>query len=131
MGKQYSAHQYPLQELTEKIISAAMAVHTSLGPGFLEQIYENALELELTNRGHQVQRQVWLDVLYRGHVVGQHRLDMLVDQEVVIELKSVEALAAVHKAQLRSTLKAAEKRIGLLMNFNQRKLRDGIRRVIN
>jgi len=120
-----------LQELTEKIISAAMAVHTSLGPGFLEQIYENALELELTNRGHQVQRQVWLDVLYRGHVVGQHRLDMLVDQEVVIELKSVEALAAVHKAQLRSTLKAAEKRIGLLMNFNQRKLRDGIRRVIN
>jgi GxxExxY protein len=102
-----------------------------MGPGYVEKIYENALVLELESRGHKVDRQITVDVAYRGKLVGQHRIDLLVDDLVVLELKSVEALANAHKAQLRSSLKAAGKRIGLLMNFNQETLTSGVKRVIN
>jgi GxxExxY protein len=97
----------------------------------VEQIYENSLVVELHKRGHDVQKQINCDVRYQGELVGQHRLDLLVDSTVVVELKSVDALADIHTAQLRSTLKAAGKRISLLMNFNQKTLTDGPRRVIH
>ena len=122
---------YPLKSLTERIVAAAIEVHRTLGPGFVEQVYDNALALELEQRGHRVGRQVLLDVMYRDRLVGQHRLDLLVDDVVVVELKSVEALAEVPKAQLRSTLKAAGRKIGLLINFNQKTLTSGLKRVIN
>jgi len=127
----FAEDDYPLQDLTESIIAGAMAVHRALGPGFVERIYENALTMELEGRGHRVERQLKVNVEYRGKLVGQHRIDLLVDDAVVIELKSVEASAAAHKAQLRSTLKAAGKRVGLLINFNRATLKDGLKRVIN
>lgn len=130
-GERFLEMSYPHQELTDRIIAAAIEVHRSLGPGYLEQIYENAMVLELTRRGHEVQRQLPCLVLYLGETVGQHRLDLLVDELIVLELKSVEALSETHVVQLRSTLKAAGKRVGLLMNFNQMTLKDGLRRVIN
>ena len=127
----FSAEAYPHQDLTESIIAAAIEVHRTLGPGFVEKIYERAFVIELTGRGHKVDRQLTCDVKYLGELVGQHRLDLLVDDRIVIELKSVEALADVHKAQLRSTLKAAAKRVGLLINFNHETLKEGLKRVIN
>lgn len=130
-GRSFSEKEYPLQELTNGIIAAAIDVHRQLGPGFLEKIYENAIALELEARGHKVERQLSYDVSFRGQVIGQHRLDLLIDDEVVIELKSVEALAKTHQAQLRSILKAANKRVGLLINFNQATLTSGVKRVIN
>ncbi|MCE5278598.1 MAG: GxxExxY protein [Planctomycetaceae bacterium] len=129
-GRQFGADEYPLQELTNAVIAAAIYVHRKLGPGYLEQIYENALVIELESRGRVVERQKSFDVYYKGFLVGQHRLDLLVDDQVVLELKSVEALAAIHVAQLRSILKASGKRIGLLMNFNQPTLAKGLKRVI-
>jgi GxxExxY protein len=127
----FSDIAYPLQELTKKIIGAAMAVHRELGPGFVERIYENAFVLELESQGHSVQRQISYDVFYKNEVVGQHRLDVLVDDKIVIELKSVEKIQTVHAAQLRSTLKAAKKQVGLVINFNQETLVRGLKRVIN
>ena len=131
MKREYSEEDYPLQALTEEIIAAAVAVHRELGPGFLEKIYENALVIEVESRDHKVDRQVGVEVLYRGEPIGRHVVDLLVDDAVVVELKSVEALAATHIAQLRSTLKAAKKRVGLLINFNQAVLTKGVKRVIN
>jgi GxxExxY protein len=127
----YAGDEYPLQELTDAIIAAAVDVHRALGPGFLEKIYENALTMELESRGHRVERQTGFDIEYRGKLIGKHQADMIVDGEVVVELKSVERLAATHSAQLRSTLKAAGRRVGLLMNFNQSTLVAGLRRIIN
>ena len=131
MVRTFSDIDYPLQELTEKIIGAAVAVHRELGPGFLERIYENALVLELESQGCSVEKQVTYDVLYKNEVIGQHRLDVLVDGEIVVELKSVEKILKVHAAQLRSTLKAAKKQVGLVINFNQETLVRGLKRVIN
>jgi GxxExxY protein len=130
LAKQFDEALYPHKDLTERVIAAAIAVHKELGPGDLEQIYENALKIELSQRGHTVEQQVSCDVSYHGQPVGRHRLDLLVDDAVVLELKSVEVLVDTHTAQLRSTLKAARKRVGLLLNFNQKRLIDGFRRVI-
>ena len=131
MGRSFSDIDYPLQALTEKIIGAAVAVHRELGPGFLERIYENAMVLELKSRGHSVEKQVVCDVFYAGKLIGQHRLDVLVDGEIVVELKAVEKILKVHAAQLLSTLKAANKQIGLVINFNQETLVQGLKRVVN
>ena len=131
MGRSFSDIDYPLQALTEKIIGAAVAVHRELGPGFLERIYENAMVLELKSRGHSVEKQVVCDVFYADKLIGQHRLDVLVDGEIVVELKAVEKILKVHAAQLLSTLKAANKQIGLVINFNQETLVQGLKRVVN
>lgn len=131
MTRDYPDDDYPLQALTGAVIAAAIEVHEKLGPGFVEDIYETALAMELAARGHKVDRQVSFDVAYRDQVVGSHRLDLLVDDEVVLELKAVAALTDVHKAQLLSTLKASGKKVGLLMNFNQTALTAGIKRVVN
>ena len=117
-------------KLTEAIIGAAIAVHRVLSAGFVEAIYEGALFHELTRRGFAVERQKIVPVLYDGVVVGEHRIDLLVEGSVVLELKAVERLLEVHTAQIMSTLKAANLRVGLLINFKETKLVNGVKRIV-
>jgi GxxExxY protein len=105
------------QELSEAIIGAAIAVHRELGPGFVEQVYENALCLELQARTIPIQRQLPASVFYRGVEVGTHRLDLLVDERMVVELKAIKALENVHFAIVRSYLSAVGLDHGLILNF--------------
>jgi GxxExxY protein len=116
--------------LTEKIIGAAIEVHRHLGPGLLESIYEEALCLELGLRGIAVRRQVEVDVLYKGHVIKGQRLDLLVDDQVIVELKAVSQLPAVVSAQVLSYLKATRLDRALLLNFGKTRLVDGIKRFV-
>jgi GxxExxY protein len=121
-----------LDKLTEGIIGAAIAVHRELGPGLLESAYEACLEFELIDRGYHVERQKELPVVYRSvRVDCGYRLDLLVEDKVVLELKSVDALAPIHESQLISYLKLSGKKVGLLMNFNVVQLTKGIRRRVN
>ncbi len=103
--------------LTEKIIGAAISVHRQLGPGFIESIYENALVIELRKNGLHVEQQVEVAVEYDGVEVGRHRLDLYVDNTIVVELKAIKALENIHFAIVRSYLKAIGKKHGLLLNF--------------
>jgi len=105
------------EKLTEKIIGAAIEVHRQLGPGYIESAYEEALCVELTHRNINYERQKPLQVYYRGVPVCSHRLDILVEGLVVLELKAISTLEKIHFAMLRSYLKAANLNIGLLMNF--------------
>lgn len=105
------------EELTAKIIGAAIEVHRRLGPGFLESVYEKALILELTKRGLSVQVQMDVAITYDGVEVGQHRLDLFVEDTIVVELKAIKNLEDVHFAIVRSYLKAVGKKHGLLLNF--------------
>jgi GxxExxY protein len=113
------------------VIGAAIDVHRSLGPGLLESVYEEALCVELTWLGIPFARQVSLHVNYRSHRVGEAKLDLLVDQRLIIELKAVDRIAPIHLAQLLSYLKITKLRLGLLINFNVTELRSGIKRCIN
>jgi len=108
-------------------------VHTELGPGLLESTYQAGLAQELMDRGMRVELQVPLPVVYKGQKVTDvgYRIDLLVEGEVVLELKAIEALAPVHKAQLLSYLCHSGRRVGLPINFNVERLKDGIARVIN
>ena len=119
-------------ETSRSVIAAAMRVHSELGPGLLETTYEACLAEELRVGGHDVRTQVSLPVLYRGREV-QHgfRLDLLVDDEIIVEVKTVEKLAAVHEAQLLTYLRLSHRRVGLLINFHTAHLRDGIKRMVN
>src|ERR1700690_210130 len=119
-----------LNRLTEAVIGAAIEVHRGLGPGLLEAFYEEALCIELGARGTPFQRQVPVGVLYRGVVLGDARLDLLVNSRLVVELKATERYAPVHLAQVLSYLKATELTLALLINFNVVSLRHGIRRVV-
>jgi len=106
------------EELTGKIIGAAIEVHRQLGPGFIESIYENALVYELQKRGLKVEQQLETPVFYDGDVeIGKHRLDLLVEGEIVIDLKAVSELHDVHFAILKSQLRAVKRKHGLLLNF--------------
>lgn len=121
-----------LWEKSEAVIGAAIRVHSVLGPGLLEATYEVCLAEELRREGHDVRTQVAVPVVYRGlEVPNGYRIDLLVDEQVVVEVKAVEALAAVHKAQLLTYLKLSGYPIGLLINFLGTRLRDGIRRMVN
>jgi GxxExxY protein len=115
--------------LSHTVIGAAIEVHRFLGPGFLEAIYEEALCMELEERGIPFARQVTVSVSYKGRVIGEGRLDLLVGKLLIVELKPVEALAPMHSAQLISYLKATGYELGLLINFNIPILRDGIKRI--
>lgn len=115
--------------LTEKIIGAAIEVHRILGPGLLESIYEEALAIELALRSLPFERQVEIDVEYKGHTIKGQRLDLLVEKQVVVELKSVTNLPEVAMAQVLSYLKASGLKRGLLLNFGAPKLVDGIKRI--
>ena len=105
------------EELTGSIIGAAIAVHRELGPGFVETVYENALAIELRARDVRHARQVCVPVMYRGVEVGLHRLDLLVDDTIVVELKAVKEIADPHFAVVRSYLRASGCRHGLILNF--------------
>jgi GxxExxY protein len=119
-----------LDELTGEVIGAAIAVHKELGPGFNEAIYEHALCIELTERDIAFVTQAPILIKYRGQEVGVGRLDLLVENQLVIELKTVEALLPVHLAQVTGYLKATGLPLGLLINFNVAVLKQGIRRVV-
>jgi GxxExxY protein len=130
MSKQMTEEDY--NDCTRKIITAAIHVHKELGPGLLESVYESCLALELSVMGLDVQRQIELPVIYKGKTLAEkYRLDLLVDDCVVVELKSVEELRPIHEAQLVSYLKLSNKKVGLLINFNVPILKSGIKRKIN
>ena len=117
-------------ELARAVIAAALEVHKALGPGFAESVYEEALCVELGRCGVPFERQVSTKVTYKGYCVGEGRVDLLVGGLLVVELKSVEIFAPIHVAQLTSYLRALGLPLGLLITFNVRLLRDGIRRVV-
>jgi GxxExxY protein len=120
------------EDLTERIIGAAIEVHRQLGPGLLESVYEDCMCQELQLRGIPFQTQVELPIFYKGRQTGgTYRIDLIVANEVVVELKSVERLLSVHQAQLLTYLKLTGKRVGLIINFNVPILHRGIvRRVL-
>ena len=122
--------EYPHRDLTRKIIGCAISVHRELGPGYLESVYENALAYELRKQGVCFDRQKPVKVLYDGHPVGEHRADLVVENKVVVELKHVDTVVPKHVAQVISTLKAFRLKVGLLINFNEARLVDGVTRVI-
>ena len=107
----------PDQELTQRIIGAAIAVHKALGPGFLESAYEEALAIEFAHQGFAFERQKVLPVFYRGQKIAEHRLDFLVESRVIVELKAISALEDIHFAIVRSYLKAANLESALILNF--------------
>jgi len=104
-------------ELTGQIIAAAIEVHRELGPGFLESVYEHALALELEHRGLAVETQHDITIWYKGDPVGQHRLDIFVEDLIIVELKAIQSIEAVHFAILKAYLKAAGRQHGLILNF--------------
>ncbi len=119
-------------ELTGTIIGAAIEVHRHLGPGLLESVYEECLAYELTALSLQVERQLELSLLYKGRKLNVgFRIDLLVNELVIVELKSVQQLEGIHEAQLLTYLKMAKKRFGLLLNFNVPVMKKGIRRLLN
>lgn len=119
-------------DITYEIINCAYEVHNYLGPGLLESVYQKALVHELKLRGFKVSYEVPVDIDYKGINVGDNlRLDILVDDEVVVELKSVENVQPVHKKQLLTYLKLLDLHVGLLINFNVALLREGITRIVN
>ena len=121
-----------LNRLSEGIIGAGIAVHRELGPGLLESAYEACLEYELIYSGHKVERQLTLPVIYRDvRVDAGFRIDLLVDEAVIIEVKSVAKLEDVHSAQLLTYLRLTKLHLGLLMNFNVKRLIDGVKRLVH
>jgi GxxExxY protein len=123
-----------LNEVSATIVDAAMKVHMRLGPGLLESAYEACLlnENELHKRGLRVRKQVELPVVYEKITIDVgYRIDLLVEEEVIVELKVVEKVLPIHEAQLLSYLKLSGKKLGLLINFNVTRLKDGIKRMVN
>ena len=121
-----------LDRITKTIIGAAIEVHRALGPGLLESAYEACLAFELVERGLMVEQQKPLPVIYRGIKLDcAYRLNLLVEGEVIVEVKAVDRLAPIHQAQMLSYLKLSGCKVGLLINFNVKVLKDGIIRVVN
>ena len=121
-----------LNQITEQIIGAAIAVHRALGPGLLESAYEACLACELTQQGLKVETQRPLPIIYREVKLDcGYRLDLLVEDAVIVELKSVDRLVPIHTAQLMSYLKLSGCKVGLLINFNETLLKNGIVRKVN
>jgi GxxExxY protein len=117
------------ERASKAVIGAAIEVHRALGPGYLESVYEEALAVELRLRGVSFQRQLEFALNYKGSPIGTGRLDFLVESCLIVELKAVEALGAIHTAQAISYLKATGHRLALIINFNVPMLTHGIRRV--
>lgn len=111
-----------LRDLSYQVMSAAFEVQNTLGAGFLEKVYENALVLELSRRGLRAEPQKEIQVLYKGEPVGLYFADILVEDELLIELKAMESLSKIHEAQVLNYLKATGKKLGLLINFSKTKL---------
>ncbi len=118
--------------LSGAIIDAAMEVHREFGPGLLERVYEAALQKELLLRGISSRRQVQTKVFYKGEILDEdaYRIDLLVEESVVVEIKTVTAIVPIHEAQLHTYMRLSQKKLGLLINFNVILLRDGIKRLV-
>ncbi|MBU0767461.1 MAG: GxxExxY protein [bacterium] len=116
------------EELSSRIINAAIAVHKELGPGFLESIYEEALSIELGKQGIRFERQKEVKIYYDQKEIGIHRIDLLVEKEIIVELKAIKDFEDIHFAQLKSYLKATNLKVGLLLNFAKTTL--SIKRVV-
>ncbi len=118
--------------MAREIVDAAYQIHRKLGPGLLESVYETVLAFELGKRGLDVQRQVPVPIVYESISFTEgYRADLIVENKVIVELKSVETVVPVHKKQLLTYLRLADKRLGLLINFGSELIRDGISRVVN
>jgi GxxExxY protein len=117
-------------KLTEQIIGCAIAVHRELGPGLLESVYERALCIEFVAARLEFKRQFGVPLYYKGELLSEHRPDLIVDERVIVEVKSVERLDPVHTAQLLTYLRVCRIRVGLLLNFHSAFVRRGIRRVM-
>ena len=119
-------------EAAREIVDAAFKVHTTLGPGLLESVYQEVLKYELQKRGLRVEKEVPIPVVYEAvHLEIGFKADIIVEGLVIVELKSVEQIHPVHKKQLLTYLRLADKRLGLLINFNVPLIKDGISRVVN
>ena len=114
--------QYPLSDLTEKIIGCAIKVHKALGPGFVEKIYQAALAREFTNNKLSFEKEKKISVKYENTIIGYQIVDFMVEESVVVELKAVGELTDIHASQMVSYLKAANKEVGLILNFAKSKL---------
>lgn len=122
-------HENPI---SKEIVDAAFKIHTTLGPGLLESVYESVLAYELNKRGLTIERQVPVMVEYEGVLFEEgYRLDLLVEGRVIVEVKSIEQLANVHKKQLLTYLRLTKTKLGLLINFNEEVIRNGIKRIVN
>jgi GxxExxY protein len=120
-----------VDQIAKEIVDAAYRVHCELGPGLLESVYEVCLDHELSQRGLKVERQVCLPVIYDTiEVEAGFRLDLVVEESVIVELKSVETLLPIHLAQVLTYLKLGGYKLGFLMNFNVTRIKDGIRRIV-
>lgn len=126
----YIPSDMPENAITERIIKCAIAVHRELGPGLLEGVYDEALNIECQLDGLDVLRQFKVPVLYIGNQIGEYKPDMLVNNLVIVEIKSVERFDPVFEAQVLTYLRITQKRVGLLINFNSRLVKDGIKRFI-
>jgi GxxExxY protein len=121
-----------LNELSRVIVDSAYKIHRRFGPGLLESTYRLCMVRELTLRGHKVRHEVELPVQYEGVTLESgYRIDLIVDDAVIVELKAVESILAIHRAQLLSYLKHSGKRLGMLINFNSVLIKDGITRIVN
>src|SRR5580698_3463840 len=121
-----------LDQITRQIIGAAIEVHRAVGPGLLESAYQACLAYEVRQRGLKVEEQVALPVLYKDvRLDCGYRMDLLVEDSVIVEIKAVEQLCPIHDAQLLSYLRIAHKQVGLLINFHNRVLRHGLKRIVN
>jgi GxxExxY protein len=121
-----------LDEISHRIIGAAIEVHRHLGPGLLESAYQSCLAFELKRLGLKLEEQKPLPVVYKEVKLDcGYRLDMVVDDEIILEIKAIEKLLPIHEAQLLSYLRLAKKRVGLLMNFHVPVLKDGLKRIVN
>ena len=120
-----------VNEVSRRVIGAAIEVHRHLGPGLLESVYERALVYELGLRGLRVRQQMPVTVAYKDLKIEGQRLDLFVEPGVIVERKAVDRLLPIHEAQLLSYLKSTGTRLGLLLNFKSRVLKDGIKRIVN
>ena len=117
-------------ETTDRILRCALEVHRVIGPGLLEHVYESALCIELKANNIAFVRQIGIPLFYKGELLSEHRPDLIVENKVVVEVKSVEQLAPIHWAQVLTYLRVTSLNVGLLLNFNSPTLKDGTRRVV-
>jgi len=119
-------------EISKNILDVSFKLHTKFGPGLFESVYEELLAYELENIGHQVERQIILPIIHEKlRIESAFRVDLLINNAVIIEIKSVESVLPVHKKQLLTYLRLSGKNLGLLINFNEAHLKDGITRIVN
>jgi GxxExxY protein len=120
-----------IEELAKQVIDAAYSIHTTIGPGCLEKTYQSCMKYELKEMGIDVISEFPLPLIYKGIVVKEaYKIDLLVGKELIVEIKSVESILPVHKKQLITYLRLSKKRLGLIINFNTEKIKDGIKRIV-